>query len=78
MAEACTNQNPVLPKQGNDVGYGSDGNQIEILPKVEALHGAGFLHGVTEFKDDACAAEVVKVGAQFRINEGVAESRGVL
>ena len=78
LAESGTDENAVLPEQGDDVRHGSDRHEIEIFPQIQSLNGAGFLHGMAELEADSGTAEIVEVGPQLGVHKGVAHSRGVL
>jgi hypothetical protein len=75
--EAGLHEDSVLSDERNDVGDGSDGDEIEVITEIESRNGSGFLQGVAEFEGDPCAAEVMEPCTELRIHQRVAEIRNV-
>ena len=73
MFEAFADEEPVFGDEGDDVGDGGEGDEVELGFEVEVFCAAAFAHGVGEFEDDAGAAEVVEGVAEFRIDESGAD-----
>jgi len=70
LLEAFAHQDPVLVDQGDQVGHRPHGHEVEPLTQVQFLDAVPLEEGVAQFEDDAGAAEVVEVIAEFRIDEG--------
>ena len=73
LFEAFADEEPVFGDEGDDVGDGGEGDEVELGFEVEVFCAAAFAHGVGEFEDDASGAEVVEGVAEFRIDEGGAD-----
>jgi hypothetical protein len=69
LEEAALDEDAVLAAEGDDVGYGAEGCDVEVVAEIEVWGGALFEEGVAGFEDDAYAAEVVEVWAELGVDE---------
>ncbi len=71
LDEAVADEDAVFTDEGDDVGDGGGGDEVEEVFEIEG-GGACFEEGVGDFKGDAGGAEVGELVAAFGVNEGVA------